>query len=219
MIKVVIFDFDGVLVDSNQAWADAFTTASKAAGLQKEVTYDDLRPHCGKPYLEVFRNAHPGAAGSKDVMDAMYSHFLRLATSDEFLKTFREIKGINGSLKRLKKRFRLAVGSGNSKKLLNRFLDKMGMSKYFDFVVAGDEVKKGKPNPDMLLKIINHFKVRADEAIYIGDASADIMAAKRANMRSVAVLTGALSREEAEELNPDFIVSDATQLQELLSCM
>jgi pyrophosphatase PpaX len=219
MIKVVIFDFDGVLVDSNEAWAGAFSKASRSVGIKKEFTLDDIRPHCGKSYMEVLRNTLPKYSAEADVMDAMYANFISLATSDEFIKSFREIKGIKGMLRWLKKRCRLAVGSGNSKKLLNGFIEKLGMGKYFDLVVSGDEVKRGKPNPDMLLKIIRHFKVSPKEALYVGDARSDIIAAKRANIRSVAVLTGALNREEAEELNPDFIVSDATQLQELLSCM
>jgi len=219
MIKVVIFDFDGVLVDSNEAWAEIFNKASKAAGVNRNFTYDDIKPHYGKPYIEVFRSAHPRFSQDRDVLDAMYSNFISLATSDQFVDSFKAIGGIKSALGKLKKRCRLAVGSGNNKRLLNGFLAKLGLSKYFDFVVSGDDVKNGKPSPDMLLKIINHFGVSPHEAVYVGDSGSDIIAAKRAKVRSVAVLTGALSLEQAQDLRPDFIVNDVTQLQDVLSCI
>jgi HAD superfamily hydrolase (TIGR01549 family) len=219
MIKVVIFDFDGVLADSNELWADIFDKASKKTGIKKKFTYDDIRPYYGRPVVEIFKSAHPRFREDKDVMAAMYSNFMSLATSDEFADSFKTFSGLKGALTKLKKKCKLAVGSGNSKKLLNRFLGKLGLTRYFDLVVASDDVDNGKPNPDMLLKIINHFGVSPDEAIYVGDSDSDIIAAKRANMKSVAVLTGALSQDQAKELEPDFIVKDATQLQEVLECM
>ena len=89
----------------------------------------------------------------------------------------------------------------------------------FDLVVAGDDVKNGKPHPDMLLAALEHFHIEPHEAVYVGDAAADILAAKNAGMASIAVLTGALNRLEAENLNPDYIVEDVTKIHEALSCM
>jgi len=219
MIKVVIFDFDGVLFDSNQAWVELFNQASREAGAERSFTFEDIRSQCGKPYMDVLNHAFPGIHNDSGALAAMYSNFLKIAKTDEFLASFREIKGMKGSLRMLKRKFKLAVGSGNSRKLLNRFIYKLGFSKYFDLVVSSDDVSRGKPNPDMILKVVRHFRVSPGEAVYVGDSCSDFIAAKRANVRSVAVLSGALSREQAEELCPDFIVGDATELQELLSCM
>ncbi len=219
MIKVVVFDFDGVLVDSNEAWADIFSKAANSAGVKKNFTYDDIKPHYGKPYVEVFKCAHPRFRDDSGVMEAMYSNFIKLATEDGFSNSFRTIGGMKKSLADLKKRYKLAVGSGNSRKLLDKFLKKLGLFEYFDMVVSGDEVKNGKPYPDMLLKIIDHFGIRPEEGVYIGDSEADIIAAKRAKMKSVAVLTGALSRDQASDLHPDCIVDDATDIGEVIECM
>ncbi len=71
----------------------------------------------------------------------------------------------------------------------------------------------------MLLKALDHFGISPEEAVYVGDAKSDILAAKRAGMRSIAVLSGALSRTDAEELGPDEIVYDATKVPEVLACM
>jgi HAD superfamily hydrolase (TIGR01549 family) len=219
MIKLVVFDFDGVLVDSNQAWADICDRAAKATGLEKGVAHDDLKSHYGKPYIEILRAAYPEMTDDPAAIEEMYSNFVNLSASDDFSSSFKAIKGLKRALRGMKKKFKLAVGSGNTKRMLNRFLSKFGLEEYFDLVVSGDEVRRGKPNPDMLLKAMRHFDVEPKEAVYVGDAKSDIMAARKAGMRSVAVLTGALTREEAEMLGPDYIVENATKVPEVLSCM
>ncbi len=220
MIKLVMFDFDGVLVDSNRAWAEIYSKTAEATGIRKRcVKYEDIKAHYGKPYGEVIKAACPEAAEDDSVMENMYSNFVDLSSSEEFASSFDAIKGVRNSLRELKKKFKLAVGTGNSKRVINMFLSRFGMTKYFDLVVAGDDVENGKPNPDMLLKALDHFKIKPKEAVYVGDAKSDVIAAKRAGMRSVAVLTGAMSRLDAEKIDPDYIVEDATKVEEVVSCM
>ncbi len=219
MIKLVMFDFDGVLVDSNEAWADVYMKSASDAGLSKKVTYDDLKPHYGKPYIEFFKAAFPGVENDKHVTEKLYNSFVSLASSDDFTLSFKPIAGVKGMLSELKKSFKLTLGSGNSRRILGKFIKKLGFDEYFDLVVAGDDVDNGKPHPDMLLKAVKHFDIEPEEAVYVGDAAADIMAAKNAGVRSIAVLTGALSRPEAENLNPDYIIEDATKIHDALSCM
>lgn len=219
MIKVVVFDFDGVLVDSNEAWAEIFNKAANSAGVKKDFTYDDIKPHYGKPYVEVFKSAHPRFRHDSGVMEAMYSNFIKLASKDDFSNSFGTIAGMKSSLRELRKKYKLAVGSGNCRRLLEKFLKQLGLIEYFEMVISADDVEKGKPYPDMLIKVIEHFGIKPSEGVYVGDSEADIICAKRAKMRSVAVMTGALSREQAEDLNPDCILDDATELGEVLECM
>jgi pyrophosphatase PpaX len=218
MIKLVVFDFDGVLVNSNEAFAGAYREAVERAGVGQDFNYDDIKSQFGKPYIEVFKGSGGGAC-DEETMERVYSHFVDITSSEDFTSSVTRIKGVRKSLSGMKKSFSLAVGSGNSRRMLNGLLSKLGLSRYFDFVVSGDDVAKGKPSPDMLIKAMRHFKVKPREAVYVGDSSHDIVAAKRAGMRSVAVLTGVLTREEAKRLHPDFIVEDATKVHEVLSCL
>jgi len=219
MIKLVVFDFDGVLVDSNEAWADIYSRAAKATGLKKDVAYDDIKEHYGKPYIDVLRAAYPEVTNDESTVERMYSNFIDLASSEDFGSSFKLIKGARKTLDELKGRFTLAVGSGNTKRMLEKFLKKFRLADYFRFIVTIDDVKKGKPSPDMLIKAIRHFNVKPEEAVYVGDAASDVLAAKRAGMRSVAVLTGALGKEEAVKLKADYVVEDVSKLPEVLSCM
>ena len=193
MIKLVVFDFDGVLVDSNQAFAQAYRSAAERAGISGDFAYDDIKCHFGKPYIEVFRNSSRLPTEDGD-LEKLYDNFVDITSSEDFTSSVKHIKGVKRSLSNLKKSVRLAVGSGNSRRMLNGLLSKLGLSRYFDLVVSGDDVKKGKPSPDMLLKAMKHFRVKPRETVYVGDSGCDIIAAKRAGMRSVAVLTGVLRR-------------------------
>ena len=123
MIKVVIFDFDGVLVDSNEAWADIYSRASKAAGIKESVNSEDIIKHFGRPYSEVFRGSHPRHAGDADLMGVVYENLFEMASSDDFIRSFKSIRGIRDSLAELKKTHKLAVCSGNSRGLLENFLE------------------------------------------------------------------------------------------------
>ncbi|MBN1896745.1 MAG: HAD family hydrolase [Candidatus Aenigmarchaeota archaeon] len=219
MIKLVLFDFDGVLVNSNEAWVDVQNRLAKDIGVERKISYDSLKPMYGKPYMDVLRGLHPEARQDSDVLTTMYNNMMEIASSDDFLDSFSTIAGIEDSLIRLKKKFKLAVASGNNKKVLHRFIEKFGLNGYFDFVVSADEVENGKPHPDMLNKALEHFGLEPHECVYVGDAVSDIQAAKKAKMYSIAVLSGALSREEATEMQPDFIVEDATKVQAVLECM
>lgn len=216
MIKLVIFDFDGVLADSNEAWVDIFNKASNATGINQSFTYDDIRSDYGKPYIEVIRNAHPKFKEGGEILESMYTNFLTLATADDFIESFKSIKGTKKILSELKKKYKLAVASGNSKRLLVKYLNNLKLYNYFDFIASGDEVKHGKPYPDILIKILDHFKIDAKNSVYIGDSESDILAAKSAKMTSITVLTGALNKDSALQLKPDHIIKDVTCIFEVL---
>ena len=216
MIKVVIFDFDGVLVDSNEAWLDLFNRASKVSGSDQTITYDEIKPHAGKSYIEFLKGTRPKLSRDNDALGVIYTNFINMAMEDDFINSFKMIRGLKDSLRRLGKRYRLAVSSGNNRVLLNRFIRMLGLSEYFDLLVSSDDVENGKPSPDMLIKVVEHFGIAPEEAVYVGDSGSDVVAAKRAKMKSIVVLTGALDRSEAVRLKPDFILDDVTCLQEVL---
>lgn len=219
MIKAVIFDFDGVLVDSNEKWFDAFSTAARASGIKTTGDHETMKKNCGKRLSDFFASVSPGMHEDAKKIEQMRLMMTSLARDDEFTSSMKTFRGIKKLLRHLKKRFKLAVGSGNNRKILNRFIEKFGLRKYFDVVVSADDVHKGKPEPDMLLKVTKKLGVSPGEAVYVGDSEVDIIAAKKANMKSIAVLTGALDRERATELNADFIIEDAARVKDVVACM
>ncbi|MBU4341263.1 MAG: HAD-IA family hydrolase, partial [Candidatus Altiarchaeota archaeon] len=103
---------------------------------------------------------------------------------------------------------KLAIATGNERSFLDRTMDYLNLDGLFDLTLCAEDVENSKPAPDIVLKAVEFFQVDKGDALFVGDAKSDILAAKGAGVTSVAVLSGVLDKEGAEELKPDFIVDD-----------
>jgi HAD superfamily hydrolase (TIGR01509 family) len=83
--------------------------------------------------------------------------------------------------------YRLAVGTSLDRSMLDKILAKLGVSEMFDVVVTGDQVSKGKPDPETYLKVIEQLNLSADECLVLEDAQSGIESAKAAGAWCIAV--------------------------------
>ena len=100
-----------------------------------------------------------------------------------------------------------AVGSSGYRANVDFVLDKCNIERYFDYAVAGDEVTRCKPDPEIYLTAAAKLGLRADECVVFEDAEAGIEAAKRAGMRVVALAT-TFNRDFLETTDADYIIDD-----------
>jgi HAD superfamily hydrolase (TIGR01509 family) len=117
-------------------------------------------------------------------------------------------------LEHLKNNFKLAIGSSSKKYLLDKGLEIHDLSKYFEVIVTGDDVVKGKPEPDIYLKVADLMNILPENSIVIEDAPNGILSGKRAGMKTVAI-----PNEQTKNLDfsiSDFIISDLSKLPSLL---
>ncbi len=90
---------------------------------------------------------------------------------------------------------------------------------YFKKIVTNEDIEKredSKPSPVMINKILDDLSIFKEETIMVGDAENDIMMARNAGVIPIAVLTGHIAKEEAEELGVKYIIPDITHLPALL---
>lgn len=80
------------------------------------------------------------------------------------------------------KGFILTIASSGLKKNIDLILQKLDIEKYFDFIVSGEQVLKGKPEPDIFLKVATHYKMQPSDCIVIEDSTNGVLAAKSADM-------------------------------------
>jgi HAD superfamily hydrolase (TIGR01509 family) len=106
---------------------------------------------------------------------------------------------------------RCAVGSSGYRANVDFVLDKCHIERYFEAAVAGDEVTRCKPDPEIYLTAASKLGLKAEECIVFEDAEAGIEAAKRAGIKVVALAT-TFSRDFLEKTAADAIVDDFTQL-------
>ena len=203
----VIFDLDGVLVDTGWAHKQSWYDLAEKEGfsMTDEFFYNTF----GIQNYQII----PMLLGR----DAPSDEVSRLSDWKE--KRYRKLiadklvpsEGAKKLLDELKNRdFLLAVGSSAPRANLNLVLERTHLQDYFDTYVAGEDVTNGKPAPDTFLKAAEKLSLGADRCVVVEDAVQGVDAGKAAGMPVVAVTT---TRKRADLQGADIIVDSLAQLQ------
>lgn len=182
MVKAVIFDMDGVIVDTEPLLSKAVIKAFKNQKLNLTE----------KEYFEHWTRK---GGNTKSFVQAKKVSF----DFDRYRKEKREIyldslklnvpiiQGVKEKIKQLSKTYKLALVSSSDKEFIDLILDKTELKKYFSIVVGGDEVKEEKPSPEGFLLAAKKMEVEPKECIVLEDAEKGIIAAKAAKMKVIAI--------------------------------
>ncbi len=204
MSRPIIFDCDGVLVDSEELAWSAWREALAPHGL--EILDEEIAALSGRTEVDAFRHF----AERGDIPP--YEEFWPLladrvhALFEQYLEAFEDAAD---TLEVLHAQGRsIAVASSSPRERLNLSLRSTGLDRFFDVVVAGDEVTTGKPAPDIYLAAAAGLGVDPRDCVAVEDAPAGIAAGKAAGMRVVAVLRGGYAPDQLSEA--DLIVPRLT---------
>ena len=107
---------------------------------------------------------------------------------------------------------KLAIATNNSRKSVELCLKKVMMDTYFDVIVTRDDVIDLKPNGKMILETVKRLGLEVSEVIHIGDTAHDILAAKEAGVRSIAITGGAHDVELLKASKPDYLVNSFKEI-------
>lgn len=212
MIKAVIFDIDGTLIDSVDQHAEAWQRAFREFG--REIEFYELRRQVGKggdTFLPVFLNEREidefGEKATKRRGEILKEEFL------SGIKPFPRVRELFERIKADGKQIALA-SSANADELAE-------YKKIADIVdlieeeTSADDAERSKPYPDIFEAALNKLKnVRADEAIIVGDTAYDIQAAKAIKVKSIGVLTGGWAKSELLRTGCLEVYKDVAQLLE-----
>ncbi|MBU0505516.1 MAG: HAD family phosphatase [bacterium] len=205
--KTVIFDMDGVLVESGPFHLEAWQLLGKKYGMEvKEGLFYET---FGMRNDELMPRLFPGVFKPED-----YN-----AIHEEKEKYYRECAkgkieapiGLIDFIEELKtNQFILAVGSSAPRANIEFILDELKIRKFFDHSVSGHEVNRGKPAPDVFIAAAKKCGVSADQCVVIEDAVAGVEAAKAAHMKCVAI-TSSTPREKL--CGADLVVDSFRELK------
>jgi len=199
--KVVAFDCDGVLFDTEQA---------------NRVYYSNILQHFGRPSVtdEQFGFVHMHTVYESlaylfpdEKALAAANVFRQTMNYQQYLSYFTVEPHLVSLLEKLKPQFKTAIATNRSD-TMNRLLAAFDLGGYFDLIVTASDVERPKPHPDALLKISDHFNIAPDQVIYIGDSRLDELAAKAAGMPLVAYRN--------PELSAEFYVNSLNEIEGLL---
>lgn len=205
-VRGILFDIDGTLLNTFDFIYGAFEYALKEHHLAPR-TRDEFSHLMGGPLEEVYAAMEPDS-DSKSLAKA-HRHFQSENLS--LVSLFPDTKDVLEAL--LKRGLKLAAITTRSARTSVRSLEQTGILHYFDLVLSAEDVSFHKPHPEPLLKALAIFNIKPEEAVMVGDTSADIEAGKNAGTKTVAALYG-FAGERLRETRPDYSINT---LRELLS--
>lgn len=211
MLKAIIFDADGVLVDSMGFQADAWVKAFKEVGIT--ITREDIYELEGSNNQRLIKSIFEKAGREPEP-----SHLEQLPERKREVLEFDQIKpfeGILDCLKELKRHFRLALVSGSHADTINKVVNKY-FPNCFEVVISGSDLERGKPDPDPYLKALEELDLTRNECIVIENAPLGITAARRAGLYCVAV---ASMLEPERVQHADIVLEDHAALLDYLKSL
>ncbi|MHA2180651.1 MAG: HAD family hydrolase [Promethearchaeota archaeon] len=110
------------------------------------------------------------------------------------------------------KKLKLAILTNNKSQYAKEILDKFNLTKFFDPIIGFNEVTEVKPNPEGIQIILDKWKIKPSEAIFVGDMTTDVDAGKSANVMMICVASGLAQKEALQEHKPDILVNDTIAL-------
>jgi beta-phosphoglucomutase len=211
MLKAIIFDVDGVLVDSMFFQADAWVKAFKEISIT--ISREDIYELEGSNDARLIK-----AIFEKAGKDPEAGHFEQLPERKREFLEFDKIKpfqGVLDCLEELKKHFRLAMVSGSNVNTVAKIVDKF-FPGYFEVIINGSDLERGKPDPDPYLKAVEKLDVTKNECVVVENAPLGITAAKRAGLYCVAVAS-MLKPEKIQ--HADLVLENHTALLDYLKSL
>ena len=175
MMKAVIFDMDGLMIDSERASYECYKKYMNNLGMDMTVEfYKTLLGQtvaiCKEKFLREYGENFPYEECVKTMHKMLNQQFV---TEGVPIK-----KGLIELLKYLKENnFKTMVATSSARNRVDIILNQAGVMKYFDDTICGDEVKNGKPNPEVFLKACDKLKINPNEALVLEDSEAGIQAA------------------------------------------
>ncbi len=209
-MKAVIFDMDGVIVDSEHL--HVLAEKEVLARHKINITEDDLYPLKGKTSSDIFFSIlskhnvkHVTPEQLAEEKTALY-----IKSAPQEIQLF---EGFMDLLTHLHQKYKIALTTSSNKQLQKLVFDKFNLYHLFEVVVTGDLVKNGKPHPEPYLLTIQKLGINPAEAIVIEDSDTGVTSAKNAGIKTIAV-THTFPKERLQ--HADFVVESLHKVKEVI---
>ena len=199
MLKALIFDFDGLILDTESPEATVWTRIYAEHGF--EFPFNDWVQTVGGYGISSFNPAEHLSHLSQGRLD---SASMRLRHNDESTTIIERSSILSGVLEMIQQAkvhgLKLAIASSSSHAWVDAHAKRLGIYHHFDKVICSDDVPAGrtKPNPDLYLLALDKLRVRKDEAVVFEDSPNGVKAANRAGIFVVAVPNSITSKLKIE---------------------
>ena len=210
--EVFIFDVEGTLVDAMMPTLRCWRETLEHFG--HDVSLAELHRLAGMDGDEMLTQLVPGISKTerKEIMEQEGKRF-----REGYLPHIRAFPGVRELFEELKRRERkIALATDCEKEQLQHYLQSAGIENLIDAIGCGDDVKRGKPHPDVVEVALRRVRAGRKLAVLIGDTPYDAEAALKAGVAPVGVLTGHFSARELREVGCRAVMRDPLALRDAL---
>lgn len=209
--KLVIFDWDGTIMDSIDKIVNSLQLAAMSCGVDVPSA-DESKRIIGLSLEKAIAELFPTEMQKWPALVEAYKYqYKYIDTTPTPI-----FDGVESLLQKLKQNnVKVAVATGKSRAGLNRMLEESGLAHYFDVTKTADEAES-KPHPQMILDILSTLEVNASESVMIGDTIIDMQLAKNANVTPIGVTLGVDSKPRLMAQGASTVVSNYAELAKAL---
>jgi len=208
-IDTVLFDLDGTLIDTNELIIASFLyTLNKYKPGQ--YTREKVIPFIGPPLIDTFAKINPGYEEEmvktyRDHNHSIHSKYVKLFPN--VIETIEELQ---------KNEINMGIVTAKMRNAVHLGMELTGLDKYFETIVAVDDVKHSKPHPESVIKAMKELNGVAKSTLMVGDNYHDILAGKNAGVKTAGVAWSHKGEEFLASYNPTYMLQDMKDLLKIV---
>lgn len=210
MIKGILLDLDGTLLDNNKIIYEVYMNIFKEKGIPL-INFNEFREAYTTDFWKFLKRFN------------LYDKSINVIWLNNYDKFRDKISPFPGALEFLNKiredGFKIGLVTGGSKSRVIKDLRKRDLHRHFDIIITGDDTDKIKPDPTCLKIAIEKLGLSANEVVYIGDMDGDILAAKKLGIKALGVSWGIHGTEILQKFEPYKIVNSFDELYQTIKKM
>ncbi|NSW90289.1 MAG: HAD family hydrolase [Firmicutes bacterium] len=203
MFRNIIFDFNGVIINSHDVQVKALTESYRAVCGKGVPPYDEFFRLCGDSLANIFKQLNLPSSMIPIYQQVSRENIHLIRIHDGMFELLQKLNEIG---------YNCALCTGKERSRTMEILKHFNLEDFFRIVVCSDDVQNPKPHPESLLLIMEKLNASKDEVVMVCDGINDIMAAKNAGIKSIAVTWGDICRDVLIESQPTYLVDNVLEL-------
>lgn len=206
--KGILFDIDGTLTFTNQLIFNSFNFIAEKF-LNKRFSDKEIISMFGPTEDYILEKLFP--ENFEEVRNTYYDYY---KSNHKIAGLYDGIRELILDLHSLNLVLGIFTGKGRTSSLIT--LDYFGLTKYFHLIVTGDDVINHKPSAEGILKFVDHFNLKKEEVLMIGDSPSDIKASRDAGVEIATVVWDSYSKDAVVEMNSKNIIKSVDELRKFI---